>query len=427
MISCRFAVCCIILVLPARAARAVENEVHSLHTPPELVATYLEKLAGNDRSDWVIAQTRLSEIPEAEPYLRDALSKLTGNAAERVTETLQKLQQEIANRNLERCRKWLQEQRFDIVSDATTLPQGLLLGDRYGDLFLRAGTEQMLASRRLIKKPTRDFPTFPATIDVFTNMPSPRRKHGYDVTVEDSERVSLFVRAQKCTFGTIESHCSVSITRLDFVTSTKGDLELSSSLISHNHDLRLATCRRTLVFCDGDIVLDSSDPITLSETCIIANGKITAKKKVHCSESVIYAKNDISFPAGSQFRDTVKLISLAGVTTQVAGKDEKPLVEEKSQNPFPVRFFETADAGVECEYKNNTLTITKLTPGSALTKYGIKEGDVVTKLNDKVIASANDFRRELRYAIVLEAGIFHITRDKEKLTRVVYFKNGIEK
>ena len=48
-------------------------------------------------------------------------------------------------------------------------------------------------------------------------------------------------------------------------------------------------------------------------------------------------------------------------------------------------------------------------------------------MNDKPIKTANDVRRELRYSVALEAGIFHIRRGDEKITRVVYFKNGLEK
>ncbi|MBM3979354.1 MAG: hypothetical protein FJ304_03540 [Planctomycetes bacterium] len=73
------------------------------------------------------------------------------------------------------------------------------------------------------------------------------------------------------------------------------------------------------------------------------------------------------------------------------------------------------------------MTIGKLTPGSPLTKYGIKEGDIKTRINDKETKTANDLRRELRYSLALEAGIFHITRGDQKLTRIVYFTNELER
>jgi hypothetical protein len=197
--------------------------------------------------------------------------------------------------------------------------------------------------------------------------------------------------------------------------------------IFHNGDVSFDNLMSALVVCDGDIEVINSVDLTMST--VIARGSIQSQKGLKFHTSTLFAQGDIT----AKGSDTSVGLLVAGGKVNVprtrnsvdsAQRIEKAGVKD---NPFPVRFFETADAGVECEFKNNTLTITKLTPGSALTKYGIKEGDVITKLNDKVIASANDFRRELRYTIVLEAGIFHITRAKEKLTRVVYFKNGIEK
>ncbi len=85
------------------------------------------------------------------------------------------------------------------------------------------------------------------------------------------------------------------------------------------------------------------------------------------------------------------------------------------------------DVGVDAALKEGVLTVTKLTPGSPLTKSGVKESDVVIRVNEKDIKTANDFRRELRYSVPLEAGIFSIMRGGEKITRVVYFKNGLEK
>ena len=111
------------------------------------------------------------------------------------------------------------------------------------------------------------------------------------------------------------------------------------------------------------------------------------------------------------------------------GKDSTKRVDNAgvTENPFGMRFFETADVGVETAFKDGTLSITKLTPGSPLTKLGVKVGDAVTQLNDKPIKTAQDFRRELRHSVVLETGIFHMRRGEENITRIVDFRNGLEK
>ena len=92
-----------------------------------------------------------------------------------------------------------------------------------------------------------------------------------------------------------------------------------------------------------------------------------------------------------------------------------------------MRFFQSADVGVELGAKGGAVSVAKLTPGSPLTRCGVQVGDIIAQVNDKPIKTANDVRRELRYSVALEAGIFHIYRGDEKITRVVYFKNGLEK
>jgi membrane-associated protease RseP (regulator of RpoE activity) len=162
---------------------------------------------------------------------------------------------------------------------------------------------------------------------------------------------------------------------------------------------------------------------------IIANGSIRSKTGLKFDGSCFFAQSDIVAKGSS----THNGILLAGGKIDVPktrnSKESKERVEkaEVKENPFGVRFFETADVGTETAMKEGALTITKLTAGSPLTKYGVKEGDVVTQLNDKAIKTANDFRRELRYSVALEAGILHIKRGNENITRIVYFKNGLQK
>ncbi len=48
-------------------------------------------------------------------------------------------------------------------------------------------------------------------------------------------------------------------------------------------------------------------------------------------------------------------------------------------------------------------------------------------MNPRALKTVQDFRRELRYSVALEAGIFHIRRGTENLTGIVYFPNGLEK
>ena len=77
--------------------------------------------------------------------------------------------------------------------------------------------------------------------------------------------------------------------------------------------------------------------------------------------------------------------------------------------------------GVDAAANKGGVRITRLDPRSPLAFYGLKVGDVVAKLNDQPMTSVNEFRRHARRSVVLRAGIFHIRRGDEALSRIVYF------
>ena len=70
------------------------------------------------------------------------------------------------------------------------------------------------------------------------------------------------------------------------------------------------------------------------------------------------------------------------------------------------------------------LNLTKVADWSPFAKYGVQEGDVVTKIDDVAADSIPAFRRQLRQGIIRESVILHITRGVEKTTRIV-FLDGI--
>ena len=77
--------------------------------------------------------------------------------------------------------------------------------------------------------------------------------------------------------------------------------------------------------------------------------------------------------------------------------------------------------------QNNPAAVDVFESATVPEKFWVQPDTPPKVIDKKAIKTANDFRRELRYSVALEAGIFHVTRGDEKLTRVVYFKNGLEK
>lgn len=420
-VGCSF----VVLLLFAVPLRAADQTVLPIEQPPEALARMLADLASDEANIWVAAKTKLSEMETAEPYLRHMVAVGKPKVAERAAEVLAKLYQPISKRNAERAKRWIRDGRIDLVIDAGVLPKDVLQADAFGQLVVPFGHAIVGEADRITGRATKGTRFFYESMDAFTKQRDMQWQYGKEETTGLALNRNVFMRAQSCTAKAPERHYWLTMTRTDLVGAYPTSNQWSNSLILHNNRIVLDSCHNSLVVCDGDVEIENNGQFDMS--VVIARGTIRANVPVVLNgQCVLFATGEIALAKPSHLNAT--LIAGGVVTAKQNPNSPAPKIEQKvGTPPFPVRFFETADVGVETALKGESLTITKLTVGSPLAKYGIREGDAVTRVNEKDIKTANDFRRELRYSVSLEAGFFHITRGGEKLTRVVYFKNGLEK
>ncbi len=423
----RVAVVLAALVLAVPVGGAHEETPFALGEAPPAVRAALRALRDAPaRGERAAAARKLSEITEAEPYLRAFCATPAGKLEDAGSDALAVLQAARAKRNAKRLDAWAKEGRFDLMVDA-----GLDLSDTddiyaFGDHLLKLGKDARDVPKkfgapegyhRLVDR-TKHLIGFGGD---FVNLADP-------VSIKSDHVGPAFVRTRSCeATGRIRLHWLVA-TR-DELKGTNPPNHWENCFLFHNNDLQLEDITGSFVVCDGDVEFLQS--VGGAFTTIIARGSIRAKGGITFTHGTYFAHGDITAKHTDTMRGLLMACGKIDVPLHQRAKDKKApervIKAGVKENPFGVRFFETADVGTEAAFKDGALTIGKLTPGSPLTKFGVKPGDVVTQLNDKPIKTANDFRRELRNSVALEAGIFYITRDGTKITRVVYFHNGLEK
>lgn len=96
--------------------------------------------------------------------------------------------------------------------------------------------------------------------------------------------------------------------------------------------------------------------------------------------------------------------------------------------PLGVRFISPADFGLALGMQNGGVQVMEITTDSPFAKYGVKDGDVITSIDDVVADSIPAFRRQLRrqlrWGVLAESVVLHISRGNERITRIV-FLDGI--
>jgi hypothetical protein len=403
-----FSFAVLVSLAPARSA----DEPVALDAPPAIRAELRALSDAPTRGERATAARALSERAVAEPYLRAFCETPAGKLEDYGSDALGVLQAARAKRNAERFEQWAKEGRYDLMVDASLDLVEVNDITSFGNLLLKFGN-----GARAVPK---QFGSAEGSHYLFSEMKQFGRVNTHkDLASRGSIKTdhagTAFVRAQSCEVTKGNRHSWLVVTRND-LKATEPLWE--NSYIFHNNDLVLHYFDWSLLVCDGDVTFNGSG-LNCNASTIVAYGSVRSPGILGLSRGSVYAGGDIVAPKGVP----PKSLLLAAGKIDVKEGPERVIKAGVKENPF----FETADVGTETAFKDGTLSITKLTPGSPLTKFGVKPGDVVTQLNDKPIKTANDFRRELRNSVALEAGIFYITRDGAKITRVVYFHNGLEK
>lgn len=421
---CAFAALPAVDVPSGRAEpRPLEAQVKPIDAPPQVVADALAALRGADEAKRKKAVATLSALEDAEPYVRHYSYTNQGQADSLADELLDAYDAARAKRNVERAAEWAKQGRYDFLVDVCLhLPeteQVNQVGQAFFDLVKQIGPTQ----KEYAVQPQ---PRLGYSMKDFAKKREVREFHKKTGVLTTDWKWYGFVRAQSCEVSSKLRQNWLILTRDKLVgTYPTGNL-WEDCYIFHNSDVTFDSCTYSLVVCDGDV--EFVHTFDGANSTIITNGNIRSQGGLGCSGAFYFAQGDIVAKSSNSAGAVLMAGGKITAPDRFDGKVGKPRVEKPDlkENPFGVRFFQTGDVGVELAVKDDAVTVAKLTPGSPLTKYGVQVGDVITQVNDKPAKTANDVRRELRYSVVLEAGIFHLRRGDQKLTRVVYFKNGLE-
>lgn len=413
-----------VAIVVVRADAPSSADSFSLDKTPTAIAGPLGQLRdAPTRGERAAAARKLSEISEAEPYLRAFCATPAGKLEGYGPDALTALQTTRGKRNAKRLEAWAKEGRYDLMIDASLDLSDVSDTRAFGELLLKLVTKSREVPKQFGAPEGRH--RFAADMNGFYKLASSYKDLSERGLLKTDHKGSAFVRAGSLETTSRLRQTWLVVTRDHLNTSAKTPDMWEDCCLFHNNDVEVEVLDWTFLVCDGDVTFKSGG-LNCNGSTIIARGSVRSPSWFALGASgSIYSDGDIVAPKGMSSKGML----MAAGKIDVPSKEgpERVIKAGVKENPFGVRFFETADVGTEATVKDGVLTIGKLTPGSPLTKFGVKPGDVVTQLNDKPIKTANDFRRELRNSVALEAGIFYITRDGTKITRVVYFHNGLEK
>jgi hypothetical protein len=219
-------------------------------------------------------------------------------------------------------------------------------------------------------------------------------------------RVSTRSRHWNACLLIVRDHIEETATRSDwrscmvFSNSALSDIRdkrIHDSLIIVDGDLDVTgklAISRSLVFVNGRI--KTFNAFGISESYLAANGKITIQQ-VDATESTLFSRNTIRVPDDQRFRQVPR------------------------SEPFGLQFFQLSDVGVATNIHIGGAEITALSPFSPLRLFGLRVGDVITKVDDRAVDSTDALRRGLRTAYVREAGVFYLLRNGQAIDRIVLF------
>lgn len=153
----------------------------------------------------------------------------------------------------------------------------------------------------------------------------------------------------------------------------------------------------SIILANGDVCCTDG---TLATAIIFCDGDVDIAERV--INSVVIAHGNIrigSFPSRS--------ILIAGGKVTIAKPDKRVeknpelanKIQENSRHPLGfVSFFELSDIGVEVQAAEGRERVSKLIANGPMASTGVREGDVITKVGEHDVRSAEELRRRLRDA-----------------------------
>src|SRR5262249_33255349 len=109
---------------------------------------------------------------------------------------------------------------------------------------------------------------------------------------------------------------------------------------------------------------------------------------------------------------------IATGTVRVTDLDDDTIVIQKTDNPLGLlKLYNTRQAGIEVEEKENTVRVKTVLDGKPFAKAGFKVGDQVLAVNGEKLTKREEFRKAVRRAAMA---------NKEAVFKVQWLQNVVE-
>jgi hypothetical protein len=378
----------------------------------------------------------LATRDDAAPYVRMELAATTDKFVARdLAEALRELDARAFERNKARLAWWATTRRFDLCAEVLvacpTDPEAVPLVDQV----IRAGRELGVEAAGLLGLPFEEERgmRLPLPMRLLRPFSDPHVREyaqisGAEVTVTKRQTLpnQILLRAGTCELDYFNTYRWMAAVRsgLSYPAGSSGN-EWHDSIVVVNDSMPLYQAHSSVIICDGDVELRTQGRF---HSVIIANGSIRSAKEPwglfnSGDNCLLAAAEDIML---SELRGDAEGGSRAyaggRVVLERKARPDAHAREGLKELPFGVRFVDPArDFGLALDAVKGGLKVSTLADWSPFAKYGVRAGDVVTRIGDVEPPTAVDFRRQLRRGIVAESVLLHLRRGDEKLTRIVFF------
>jgi hypothetical protein len=406
---------------PAPAPRPVLEREWS--DPPAAVAALLNQVRKGTPDERADAVEALVKAPGAEPYLRHAILV---DSDRRLHAAYTDVLAGIDERNAERIKKWSKEGRIDLLVEVACFAQSDdTIDEVMKHLFeFAAGCQKRAVKHAGVPSgafkslgPAESFPDF-----IKYEKPLRNARERVNVSNDFSGR-PLLIRTEHISAESGLSR-TVAVVRDGWSAKALRTNKLHTSLLFANGDVALGDVHRCLIVVDGDVTQwqEGEYPAEANYSVVIARGSVLGPARFSSDSHTgcVWAGGDITFRSPAKGLARWALFARGELKAEVEKGHEPAVAQSKTkENPFGVRFFETGELGVEVEAHADGVRIRALAPDSPLAQAGLRVGDVIGRINDTRTDSVKEFRRELRRAVVWEAGVFWLRNDDQRPTRVV--------
>jgi hypothetical protein len=394
--------------------------------PPAEIKALLSRLKERDRPTEAIRL--LGARDAAAPYLRLELRAATDEFVKRsLGEALSRIEARAYERNKKRYAAWAEGGRLDLCAE-------LLVACPEKDDAPALADFTLPVRKRIAAGWTNLLARYPA------GYRGPRLEHfgprfggskqrfnqeaGAELTLSNGEIawVPTLLRAERCTFQYPARYQCFAAVRSELRDEFPPKAGFGKwghwidSVVLVNNSIKLGLVEDTLIVCDGDVELDTG----IARCVVIANGKITGAGD---RQVLFCATGDIVSAGRKEVGDNVLH---AGGNVMLAGKPKlsERVREKQAALPFGVRFLDPAEFGLVLSAQNGGVQVMGISPDSPFARYDVKDGDVITSIDDVAADTVATFRRQLRRGVLAESVFLRIQRGRQSITRIV-FLDGI--